>query len=84
MQIEFGWHRLLRKIIIHASRPTGKPRFFPEVPLAMMCGVMGDMVSPSFELLNNGCIFMSYGFKGRQDKYFFTKEIVKTIDLSSI
>ena len=44
MQLEVGWHRLLREKKIHASRPTSKPQFLPEVPPAMMCEVKGDTV----------------------------------------
>ena len=84
MQLEVGWHRLLRKKSLHASRSTGKPRFLLEVPLAMMCGDMGDMVSPSFELLRNGCVLIFCGCKVCKAIDYFTEEFIKAIRRSSI
>ena len=84
MLLEAGWHKLLQDGVIHATQPTGKPRFLPEVPSAMGVGFLDDMVSPSFELLSNGCVFISYGCKGRQAIDCFTKEFVKAIGRSSV
>ena len=37
--LEVGWHKLLQEEVLHAAQTTGKPRFFPEVPSVMLCGV---------------------------------------------
>ena len=79
-----GQHKTFREKGLQSSQPTGKPQFLSEVPSAMGVGFLDDMVSPSFELLSNGCVFISYGCKGRQAIDCFTKEFVKAIGRSSV
>ena len=44
--------------MLHASLPTGKPWFFPEVPFTMMCGVMSDTVPLRYDFFVVAIIYI--------------------------
>ena len=51
---------MLRKKSLHTCRPTGNPRFSPEVPPAMMCGVKGDIAPPICEFFVVAVMYTIY------------------------
>ena len=51
-----GWHKLLQEEVLHATQPTGKPRFLSEVSFVMGVGFLDDVVSLVSKLLGCGYV----------------------------